>query len=89
MNGAGESGSSGEGAGPRMEWRGGTVLLGRSGREVGRARGKEGEGLGQLAGWAAGPAGLIPGLGFLGFFLFRVFFFLFLSYFYSFSDSTI
>ena len=37
------------------EWRargGGTVLLGRSGREVGRARGKEGEGLGQLAGWA-------------------------------------
>ena len=39
-------------SGERRVRGGGTVLLGRSEREVGRARGKEGEGLGQLAGWA-------------------------------------
>ena len=67
-------------AGEWVAGAGSAGLLGQSGREMGRARGEEGEGLGQLAGWAAGPAGLIPGLGFLGFFLFLVFFLLFLSF---------
>ena len=62
-------------AGEWVAGAGSAGLLGRSGREMGRARGEEGEGLGQLAGWADFWVWAV-----FGFSIFLVFFLLFLSF---------